>query len=290
MSVVTTSRVDGGTGRSGSVRHHLRSRRASAPGSRRRRRTVPTGRRARRSRRNGPRPRPRHDAVARRVAFARPTRSARQRRSARLGAGLRSGRRELRRPGRRAGRHGVAAARAGMDQLPAPRAPRGADRATGHPRLAGAAAAEAERLAGEAQSTPSFVFLIADATIDSACIVDGSPALGCTRQRRIARPHHRRPRRPPVLVRCARVSRAVSVVDRPRGRDEPAAASGQPVDHRTRRHHARAGDRLGVRHARRRHGVRDRRCDRRLRRSTARRRSTRTADRGRGSRISPGSR
>ena len=38
---------------------------------------------------------------------------------------------------------------------------------------AGAAAAEAERFAGEAQSTPSFVFVIADATVDSACIVDG---------------------------------------------------------------------------------------------------------------------
>jgi len=38
---------------------------------------------------------------------------------------------------------------------------------------AGAAAAEAERLAGEAQTTASFLFVIADATIDSACIVDG---------------------------------------------------------------------------------------------------------------------
>lgn len=38
---------------------------------------------------------------------------------------------------------------------------------------AGAAAAEAERLVGEALETPSFAFLIADATVDSACIVDG---------------------------------------------------------------------------------------------------------------------
>jgi len=38
---------------------------------------------------------------------------------------------------------------------------------------AGAAAAEAERLFGEAQSTSSFVFVIADATIDSACLIDG---------------------------------------------------------------------------------------------------------------------
>lgn len=38
---------------------------------------------------------------------------------------------------------------------------------------AGAAAAEAERLVGEARDTASFAFLIADATVDSACIVDG---------------------------------------------------------------------------------------------------------------------
>lgn len=39
---------------------------------------------------------------------------------------------------------------------------------------AGAAGAEAERLAGEAQTTASFLFVIADATIDSSCIVDGA--------------------------------------------------------------------------------------------------------------------
>ena len=38
---------------------------------------------------------------------------------------------------------------------------------------AGAAAVEAERLVGEAMTTPSFVLLIADATLDSACMVDG---------------------------------------------------------------------------------------------------------------------
>ena len=38
---------------------------------------------------------------------------------------------------------------------------------------AGAAAAEAERLVGEARDVRSFVFLVADATVDSACIVDG---------------------------------------------------------------------------------------------------------------------
>lgn len=38
---------------------------------------------------------------------------------------------------------------------------------------AGAAAAEAERLVGEARETSSFAFVIADATVDSACIVDG---------------------------------------------------------------------------------------------------------------------
>ena len=43
---------------------------------------------------------------------------------------------------------------------------------------AGAAAAEAERLVGEATSTPNFVFLIADATIDSACIIDGTRLSG----------------------------------------------------------------------------------------------------------------
>ena len=43
---------------------------------------------------------------------------------------------------------------------------------------AGAAAAEAERLVGEARATPSFVFLIADATLDSACIIDGTRLSG----------------------------------------------------------------------------------------------------------------
>lgn len=43
---------------------------------------------------------------------------------------------------------------------------------------AGAAAAEAERLVGEAQTTSSFISLIADATIDSACIVDGKRLSG----------------------------------------------------------------------------------------------------------------
>jgi glucokinase len=37
---------------------------------------------------------------------------------------------------------------------------------------AGAAAAEAEAFVGEARGTTSFLFLIADATIDSACIID----------------------------------------------------------------------------------------------------------------------
>jgi len=43
---------------------------------------------------------------------------------------------------------------------------------------AGAAAAEAERLAGEAQTTSTFISLIADATVDSACIVDGTRLSG----------------------------------------------------------------------------------------------------------------
>lgn len=43
---------------------------------------------------------------------------------------------------------------------------------------AGAAAAEAERLVGEACTTPSFIFLIADATLDSACIIDGNRLSG----------------------------------------------------------------------------------------------------------------
>ena len=43
---------------------------------------------------------------------------------------------------------------------------------------AGAAAAEAERLVGEAQATPSFIFVIADATTDSACIVNGRRMAG----------------------------------------------------------------------------------------------------------------
>ncbi|MGA9275401.1 ROK family protein [Ilumatobacter sp.] len=38
---------------------------------------------------------------------------------------------------------------------------------------AGAAAAEAERLVGEARTTSSFVFVIADATTESACVIDG---------------------------------------------------------------------------------------------------------------------
>ncbi len=38
---------------------------------------------------------------------------------------------------------------------------------------AGAAAAEAERQVGEAQNTSSYLFIVADATVDSACIVDG---------------------------------------------------------------------------------------------------------------------
>ncbi len=38
---------------------------------------------------------------------------------------------------------------------------------------AGAAAAEAERLVGEARTTSSFIFLIADATTESACVIDG---------------------------------------------------------------------------------------------------------------------
>ena len=38
---------------------------------------------------------------------------------------------------------------------------------------AGAAAAAAERLLGEARNTSSFLFVVADATVDSACIVDG---------------------------------------------------------------------------------------------------------------------
>ncbi len=38
---------------------------------------------------------------------------------------------------------------------------------------AGAAAAEAERRTGEARDTKSYLFVVADATVDSACIVDG---------------------------------------------------------------------------------------------------------------------
>ncbi len=38
---------------------------------------------------------------------------------------------------------------------------------------AGAAAAEAERRLGEARETASYLFVIADATVDSACIIDG---------------------------------------------------------------------------------------------------------------------
>lgn len=38
---------------------------------------------------------------------------------------------------------------------------------------AGAAAAEAERRVGEARETNSFLFVVADATVDSACIVNG---------------------------------------------------------------------------------------------------------------------
>lgn len=38
---------------------------------------------------------------------------------------------------------------------------------------AGAAAAEAERRRGEAQGMTSYLFVVADATVDSACIIDG---------------------------------------------------------------------------------------------------------------------
>ena len=38
---------------------------------------------------------------------------------------------------------------------------------------AGAAAAEAERRIGEARDTRSYLFIVADATVDSACIIDG---------------------------------------------------------------------------------------------------------------------
>ncbi|MEP1126231.1 MAG: ROK family protein [Ilumatobacter sp.] len=38
---------------------------------------------------------------------------------------------------------------------------------------AGAAAAEAERVIGEATDTRSYLFVVADATVDSACIIDG---------------------------------------------------------------------------------------------------------------------
>ncbi|MFK7918301.1 MAG: ROK family protein [Ilumatobacter sp.] len=43
---------------------------------------------------------------------------------------------------------------------------------------AGAAAAEAERQVGEASTTNSFLFVVADATIDSACIVEGKRLRG----------------------------------------------------------------------------------------------------------------
>lgn len=43
---------------------------------------------------------------------------------------------------------------------------------------AGAAAAEAERQFGEAQRSSSFLFIVADATVDSACIVDGKRLAG----------------------------------------------------------------------------------------------------------------
>ena len=43
---------------------------------------------------------------------------------------------------------------------------------------AGAAAAEAERQFGEAQRSSSFLFIVADATVDSACIVDGKRLVG----------------------------------------------------------------------------------------------------------------
>jgi glucokinase len=43
---------------------------------------------------------------------------------------------------------------------------------------AGAAAAEAERRSGEAQQSSSFLFIVADATVDSACIIDGKRLAG----------------------------------------------------------------------------------------------------------------
>ncbi len=43
---------------------------------------------------------------------------------------------------------------------------------------AGAAAAEAERTIGEAQDTASFLAIVADATVDSACVIDGQRLRG----------------------------------------------------------------------------------------------------------------
>jgi len=43
---------------------------------------------------------------------------------------------------------------------------------------AGAAAAEAERMTGEARSTASFLIIVADATVDSACVIDGTRLRG----------------------------------------------------------------------------------------------------------------
>jgi glucokinase len=43
---------------------------------------------------------------------------------------------------------------------------------------AGAAAAEAERRSGEARATPSFLAIVADAVVDSACVIDGRRLVG----------------------------------------------------------------------------------------------------------------
>jgi glucokinase len=52
---------------------------------------------------------------------------------------------------------------------------------TGKPTVvasAGAAAVEAERLSGEATETPSFLAIVADAVVDSACMIDGRRLTG----------------------------------------------------------------------------------------------------------------
>ncbi len=113
---------------------------------------------------------------------------------------------------------------------------------------AGAAAAEAERLAGEARAISSFVFLIADATLDSACIVDGTRLSGAHGNAGSLAHITVDVDGLAVLVWGAGLSGAVSVVDCARGRDEPTVASGEPVDHRTCRHHARPSNRVGLRH------------------------------------------